>query len=243
MGSVSIIIGTSWNLLLFIENLMEIFVLLLSVVLGIAIVLFLNPKKKIVALLLTFSGAYLLSITMLKLFPEVYAKGDENIGIFIILGLITQLVLDFFSKGAEHGHVHTLGSNYFPWALFVSLNIHAFMEGLPLADHQHHELLWAIVIHKIPIAMVLASLLIHFKGAKSFAFLFLLIFAIMTPLGTIMGSRISFLVTYSNQINAIVAGVFLHIATIILFESSKDHQFNIQKFTALIIGVLLALLL
>lgn len=222
---------------------MEILVLLLTVATGFAIVKFLNPKKKIIGLLLTFSGAYLLSITVLKLFPEVFEKGDANIGIFIIIGLVTQLVLDFFSKGAEHGHVHILETKHFPWALFISLNIHAFMEGLPLSDHQHHELLWAIVIHKIPIVMVLASLLIHFKGKKSFAFIFLIIFAFMTPLGIIVGDKIPFFVTYSNQINALVAGVFLHIATIILFESSQEHRFNIQRFSALVIGVLLALLL
>ncbi len=222
---------------------MEIIALLLSVLVGIILVVILKPKKKFVALLLTFSGAYLLSITVLKLFPEIFEKGDANIGLYIIVGLVAQLVLDFFSKGAEHGHIHTLNTEHFPWALFISLNIHAFMEGLPLADHQHHELLWAIVIHKIPIVMVLASFLLHFKSNKSYAFFFLLLFAIMTPLGTIIGSKIPFLVTYSNEINAIVAGVFLHIATIILFESSQDHRFNILKFSALLFGVLLAMLM
>lgn len=222
---------------------MEIIALLLSVIIGVLLVVLLKPKKRSVSLLLTFSGAYLLSITVLKLFPEIFEIGGSNIGIYIIIGLLAQLVLDFFSKGAEHGHIHTLDTEHFPWALFISLNIHAFMEGLPLADHQHHELLWAIVVHKIPIVMVLASFLIHFKSNKTNAFLFLLVFALMTPLGTIIGSKIPFLITYSNQINAIVAGVFLHIATIILFESSQEHRFNIFKFSAVILGVVLALLM
>lgn len=222
---------------------MEILALLFSVLFGILLVVILKPKKKLVALLLTFSGAYLLSITVLKLFPEIFEKGDSNIGIFIILGLITQLVLDFFSKGAEHGHIHALDIKHFPWALFISLNIHAFMEGLPLSDHQHQELLWAIVIHKVPIVMVLASFLLYYTNKKSRAFLFLFIFAIMTPLGTIIGGRIPFLINYSNEINAIVAGVFLHIATIILFESSQEHRFNLLKFSVVLLGVILAILL
>lgn len=221
---------------------MEIFALLFSVLIGVLLVLILKPKNKIVAMLLTFSGAYLLSITVIKLLPEVFERGGENIGIFIIIGLVTQLVLDFFSKGAEHGHIHSLDTDNFPWALFISLNIHAFMEGLPLSDHQHHELLWAIVIHKIPIVMVLVSFFIHFSNNKKYALLFLIIFAFMTPLGTIVGDKIPFLITYSNQINAIVAGVFLHIATIILFESSQEHKFNILKFSALILGVFFAVI-
>ena len=222
---------------------MEIVVLVLSVVLGVALFLLLKPKKNIVSLLLTFSGAYLLSITVLKLLPEIFSKGNEQIGIYIILGLVLQLILDFFSKGVEHGHLQAVDHHSFPWALFISLMLHAFMEGLPLSDHQHHELLWAIVVHKVPIAMVLASFLLHYTKKNTKGIIFLIIFGIMTPLGTIVGGKIPFLISYSNEINAVVAGVFLHIATIILFESSKDHSFNIQKFSALLVGILLALVM
>ena len=220
---------------------MEIIALLLAVFLGIILVLLIKPKASIVSLLLTFSGAYLLSITVLKLFPEIYSHDhSEHIGLFVILGLLIQLILDYFSKGAEHGHIHTLETQLFPWALFISLNVHAFMEGLPLSDHQHHELLWAIVIHKVPITMVLASLFIHHASQKKYAILFLLIFSLMTPLATVLGDKLSFLIAYRNEINAVVAGTFLHIATIILFESSKEHRFNIFKFIALLFGILLA---
>lgn len=222
---------------------MEIIALILSVVVGALLVLLLKPKKQLVALLLTFSGAYLLSITVLKLFPEIFSKGDESIGVYIILGLLVQLLLDFFSKGAEHGHLHKVETRVFPWALFLSLTIHAFMEGLPLSDHEHHDLLWAIVIHKVPIVMVLVSFLLSYTSKKAIALIFLIIFAFTTPLGTIVGNKILFLIKYSNEINAIVAGAFLHIATIILFESSKDHRYNIQKFTAIFIGVALALVM
>ena len=220
---------------------MEIIALLLAVIIGVLLVFIVKPGKNIVALLLTFSGAYLLSITILKLFPEIYEHGGNRIGIYVILGLILQLILDFFSKGAEHGHMHALDTDNFPWALFISLNIHAFMEGLPLSDHEHHDLLWAIVIHKVPITMVLASFFIHYKRKRIFALLFLGIFALMTPLGTFVGNKTVFLIQYSTEINAIVAGVFLHIATIILFESSKEHHFNFYKFSAVLVGIGLAL--
>jgi len=218
----------------------EIIALLVAVLIGVLLVILLKPKKNLIALLLTFSGAYLLSITVLKLFPEIFSKGDDNIGLFIILGLLFQLILDFFSKGAEHGHFHVSDNQKLPWALFISLTLHAFMEGLPLSDHNHHDLLWAIVLHKIPIVMVLISFLFHYNKQNKWAYIYLIVFALMTPLGSVIGNKIPFLITYSNEINAIVAGVFLHIATIIIFESSQEHRFNIQKFTALIVGVALA---
>ncbi len=221
---------------------MEIIALILSVLVGVLLVVVLKPKEKFVALLLTFSGAYLLSITVLNLFPDIFAKGDDSIGIYIILGLLIQLVLDFFSKGADHGHIHVADTKIVPWALFISLTIHAFMEGLPLSSQHHHDLLWAIVVHKVPIVMVLVSFLLHYTNKKGISLLFLIIFALMTPLGSLVGNSIPFLIKYSNEINAIVAGSFLHIATIILFESSKDHRFNLQKFSAILVGVGLAIL-
>ena len=80
---------------------------LLSVILGYAIALFIKPKKKNnLKLLLAFSGSFLLSITVMHLLPDVYESHNLSVGIFIMLGILFQIVLEFFSKGAEHGHVH-----------------------------------------------------------------------------------------------------------------------------------------
>jgi hypothetical protein len=221
---------------------MEYIALLISVISGATLVVVLKPSSKIVQVLLTFSGAYLLAITLLNFLPEIYTSGVNQIGIFVVIGLVIQLVLDFFSKGAEHGHFHHDGQKHFPYSLFISLNIHAFMEGLPLADHQHSDLLWAIVIHHLPIAMVLASFMLISNWNKKLSVFFILLFGLMTPLGAFIGGSVQFLIDYHLQINAIVAGVLLHIATIILFESSQNHKFNFIKFTSVLIGIALAFL-
>jgi len=217
--------------------------LIASVLVGIIIVFGLKPSFKTVQLLLAFSGAYLLSITILHLFPEVYAVKNANIGLFILLGLLLQLILDFFSKGAEHGHIHVEENVIFPWALFISLNIHAFLEGIPLGHNQHHEyLLWAIVIHNIPISIILGTFFVSSKISKKNAVLFLLLFSLMTPFGSLTGEYVQFLANYKTEITAIIIGIFLHISTIILFETSKDHKFNLLKFLAILVGMLVAYL-
>jgi len=201
-----------------------------------------KPNNKVVRLLLAFSGAYLLSVTILHLLPEVYSGTNDfkRIGIFILVGIILQSVLESFSKGAEHGHIHIhTDGKKFPMLLFVSLCIHAFSEGLPI-HHSDTNLLWAIVVHKIPIAIVLTTFLIHAKFSKKIIFTFLIFFAIMSPLG-ILANKISFFVSYKTEITALIIGVFLHISTIILFESSENHKFNFQKFTAILLGVLLTI--
>jgi len=220
---------------------MSIGILIASVLLGIAIVFWLKPKRHFTQLLLSFSGAYLLAITATHLLPEVYQSSSKNIGVFIILGLLIQLIMDYFSKGAEHGHIHTHNKNELPMVLFISLCLHAFMEGIPINDHEHQKLLWAIVVHKIPITIVLGSFLLQAKMSLSKSLIILFAFALMSPLGSYFGSNISFLLTYKTEITAIIIGIFLHISTTIIFESSENHKFNIAKFVAILVGFGLAL--
>ncbi len=221
----------------------EIISLALSVAIGVLIVLLIKPKQEIIRYLLTFSGAYLLSITVLKFLPEIYKETNTtNIGLFVLMGLLFQLVLDFFSKGVDHGHVHHQDFTRFPWALFISLCIHSLMEGLAVSDHDHHNLLWAIVIHKIPITMVLVTFLWVSKMKRLKSIVFLIGFGLMSPLGVWLGTASPVLVQYQPFINAFIAGMFLHISTAIISEASDNHKFKWIQFAMVILGVLIAYL-
>ena len=219
---------------------MSFLILFLSVILGVLIVYLLKPKLHFTQLLLSFSGAYLLAITITHLLPEAFIESNKNVGVFIILGLLIQLIMDYFSKGAEHGHIHHHG-NKFPTILFFSLCLHAFMEGIPLAHDEHQELLWAIVVHKLPITIVLGSFLAHSNTTLFKSLSLLLLFGLMSPLGSLIGGNIDFLITYKTEITAVVIGVFLHISTIIIFESAENHKFNFAKFIAILLGFGVAL--
>ncbi|MCF6280511.1 MAG: ZIP family metal transporter [Flavobacteriaceae bacterium] len=220
---------------------MNFLILFLAVIVGVLVVYVLKPKKSITQLLLSFSGAYLLAITVTHLLPEVFENSTKNIGVFIILGLLIQLVMDYFSKGVEHGHIHHHKSG-FSIILFMSLCLHAFMEGIPLADHEHQELLWAIVVHKIPITIVLGSFLAYSDTSLIKSLALLLFFALMSPLGSYIGASTSFMLTYKTEITAIIIGIFLHISTIIIFESAENHKFNSTKFIAILVGFGVALI-
>ncbi len=222
-------------------------VLIVSVLVGIGVAFGLQIKPKRLQLLLSFSGAYLLSITILHLLPEIGTiPNHSSVYHFILVGLLLQLILDFFSKGAEHGHIHHQEHQIFPWALFISLSLHAFMEGIPLGHHTHdtHEhLLWAIVVHKIPISIILATFLSKSKFSNKVTIFTLILFSLMSPLGSWSGEHISFLIHYKSEITAVIIGVLLHISTIILFESSKDHKFNLFKFLSILLGMIIAFLI
>lgn len=217
--------------------------LVIPVIVGFILVQLIKPNSKHLQLFLSFSGAYLLSVTVLHLIPEVFSHQQQHIGLFILLGIVLQTGLEYLSKGAEHGHIH--GHDFekrIPWLLLGSLCLHAFLEGMPLGLGDNENLLYAIVIHKLPIAIILAVFLKNSSLSKGFVFLFLFLFAIMSPLGSWLSGHFSVIHQYTDQINALIIGVFLHISTAILFESSENHKFNLQKFIAILIGFALAFL-
>ena len=213
---------------------------LLSVLIGYGIALVLKPNNKTnLKLLLAFSGSFLLSLTVMHLLPEVYESKNGNIGLFIMLGILFQIILEFFSKGAEHGHVHGHPHmNHIPWLLFISLCIHAFLEGFPVSHH--HDLALGIAIHHLPIAIILTTFFINASLNNKAIFIFMITFAIMTPLGTFSSGSLPVLNEYYDEITAVVIGILFHISSTIIFESSEGHKFNIAKVSMIVIGIALA---
>ena len=211
-----------------------------SVLIGFIIALVIKPSNTVgLKLLLSFSGAYLLSITVLEFLPEIYSQEEKLVGIFIMIGILLQIILEFFSKGAEHGHLHRdPNSSSFPLLLLISLCVHSLLEGFPLNGREH--LLHGVVLHKIPVAIILATFLLQSKIKKPKIVLFLLIFAAMTPVGSWLSKTLTTLETFEVYVNAVVVGIFLHISTTILFEASSNHTFNSSKLAVIIAGILLA---
>ena len=211
---------------------------ILAVALGFVLAVFTKKQKSWnTKLLLSFSGAFLLALTLFELLPEVYEHLDTKLsGLFIMCGILLQIVLELFSKGAEHGHVHIhKHETAFPWMLFVSLCIHSFLEGFPI--HEHNDMIYGVLVHKIPIAALVSMFLFQSNYSKLQIIAFLLVFTVMTPLGTFISNTWESIADYAHIINAIVIGIFFHISTTILFESGEGHKFNLSKFIAIILGV------
>ena len=213
---------------------------LLSVLTGYLIALILKPKaKQNLKLLLAFSGSFLLSLTVIHLLPYVYESDNKSVGIFIMCGILFQIILEFFSKGAEHGHVHGHEKlTQMPWLLFISLCIHTLLDGFPVG--RHHDLAYGIAIHHLPIAIILTTFFLNAQLNKVALFIFMVTFAIMTPLGTLVSDSFPILNEYFNQITAVVIGILFHISSTIIFESSEGHKFNIAKVSMIILGIVLA---
>ncbi len=226
---------------------------------------FLSPKAfvKHFAPLLTFSGAYLFSLTLIHIIPELFSQSLDpfKTGIYVLMGFLMQVVLEFFSSGVEHGHMHLHqnetdhkhGLSVF--FLLFSLCMHSFLEATivvqPTTGHSHGNsdvgsILFGIVMHKIPVAFALMSVLIPQVKSKRNAFLALLIFALAPVFGIFIGDFIGTSFDMGGDVMhilfSLVAGNFLHISTTIFFETTPSHSFNFRKIAAIAIGVGSALL-
>lgn len=231
------------------------FLLFITIIIsGTSVFAFRKVNPGFLKLLLSFSGAYLFALTVLHLIPEVYHSGDKNIGIFIFIGFFIQIVLEFFSEGIEHGHIHIHKNqnSAFPYGVMIGLCLHSFLEGMPLvqnfsdADTQR-SLLAGIILHHIPVAVALMTMLLQSGLSRSRAVFYLTLFAMMAPMGAFTGNyftqlRLQDVPLLFDRIMAVVIGIFLHISTTILFESYEEHRFNYFKLLIIILGAGLAML-
>lgn len=216
---------------------------------GLSIFLIKSDKTNFLKLILSFSGAYLFAITVLHLIPDAYSGPDSReIGVFILIGFLFQVFLEQFSEGVEHGHMHKHShSHAFPFGIMISLCLHAFLEGMPLAKEHHNELIFGIALHHIPAGFALASILVQNHINKKSTIFYVCIFALMAPIGYyvslgLSNGSIGGIETYFNKIMGIVIGIFFHISTTILFESSADHKINTRKMIAVLLGIGIALI-
>lgn len=227
-------------------------------------VLMINKKSLKVEMLsyfLVFAGAYLFSMTVIHLIPDLFLSGEDPfmLGLYILIGFFIQKVLENFSNGVEHGHVHAHGGYSVPY-LLIALSLHSFLEGSIMTDsiHSNHtpdsvyshgsspKILLGIVMHKIPAAFALMALLMSQMKKPKRAIFLVLIFAMASPLGLLfsefLGHSELLPERYLIIFFAIVAGSFLQISTTIFIESDPHHKLNWKRFSISILGALAAVL-
>jgi zinc transporter ZupT len=217
--------------------------LILSVLVGVFLGKFFGNREKFAKNLLIVSAGFLITICLNEVFPQVYAKEHSNIGLWVIGGVVLQMLLENLTKGFEHGHFHhhTEGKNILPVALMIGMFIHAFLEGIPLANETEvlSPYLTGILVHNLPISFILGAFLVKNRKFSPSALLIISLFALASPLGVILGKY--FNPNWEIYFLAVVGGIFLHISSVIIFESSKNHNVDWRKIGLVMLGTLLAM--
>lgn len=180
-----------------------------------------------------FGGAFLLAVCFIGLLPETIfihniQDGDASVSLWpfiaVLVGFLVQQVLDGISAHAEHGHTE---EGFTLTGLMIGLSIHALLEGMPIVDTTggvNWGLVAGIVIHNIPVALILVGLMAARGMGLGKVLLLLSIFALMTP----VGSLLNVLVLQPQGlwrciIAGVVVGVLLHVSSSILFDHKRNH--------------------
>ena len=240
------------------------FILLFLTALVAGLLVFVAPtfKEKYFKLILVFAGSYLFSITIIHIIPELFAGNldPSSMGIYILLGFLMQQLLEYWSAGIEHGHIHKHHSatSKGVFTLMLGLFIHAFLEGTLLShdqtstaegvkllhEHSSKTVLLGILMHKGPAAFALAAVL-SASLSKKWTLILLSLFALASPLGMLSSA---FFITNGllskegiGILYGLVTGGFLHISTTIFFESSPHHTFQLNKLAITFLAAALAL--
>lgn len=236
-------------------------VLFLPVMLSGLLMVNMKISESRLKLILSFSAAYLLALCFLHLLPEIFSEGStKQAGVFILIGFFIQLLLEFFSTGIEHGHIHVHNhqhSSRLPFSIVFGLFFHSLLEGMPVSEMMQYNvagsvvgfknsLVFGITLHNIPISIAFMTLMLKQGLPKSKAVAYLFLFSLMAPAGASFNELLKLCgvanIAFIMQIAlGIVIGIFLHISTTIMFESSeKNHRYHITKIVSILLGAVVA---
>lgn len=197
-------------------------------------------------------GAFVLIGFIIQLFLELLSKGIEH-------GHVHH-----DNHNHNHGQSTFLKSNTKFIALLIGLSIHSLIEGIPLSGdfsevgHHHHGhehtpitndftwvFFWSIIAHKLPVAIVLSLFMLDNHFTKVKFFIYLSIFALMTPLGGIIGhyANDAGWLSIQNYLLAITSGMLLHITTLLIFEDYHSNKDKLINLIFISLGIAISLLL
>jgi zinc transporter ZupT len=219
---------------------------------GLLIFLVPSTRTKNFRLLLVFAGSYLFAITVTHILPELFRSAEDLhlTGILVLAGFFLQQVLEYFTSGIEHGHIHQHGhgeKKISAIMLLSALCLHAFLEGGILAEprgfwpgYDPVAILIGIALHRAPAAFALMAVLAAQLQSRQRAVPYLLFFSLAAPAGLFLSNYFANADVLNGAgmmaIYALVSGNFLHISTTIVFESSPDHHFNAKRLLVAVLG-------
>ncbi|MEQ9187096.1 MAG: ZIP family metal transporter [Cryomorphaceae bacterium] len=207
-------------------------------------------KKQWIYLFLSAGGAYLITVLFTHILPELFENLGHTAGYVLLVGFIAQILLENYSRGIEHGHAHPSATKTALLISYAALCLHALIEGMPLASvlfnsviQFDRELTLGIMLHKIPVAITLSTLLIRSGLKKHTSLMWLFGFIACTVVGSALqhglGNNSEELMFMSL---GLTVGILLHVSTTILFESSDEHRLSTKRIAVIAIGILLGVI-
>ena len=204
------------------------------------------------------AGGFFLGAALLHLLPEAQESLevlDGPVPWAMVFCLVGFLLILFLEKLVVSGHHHVPNSTtlstrspVYPYVRTIVLSLHSVIAGYALGAGGTVNMVLIIfaaeISHKLSAAFALSVSLVRSGMTKSRLRRVILLFALMTPVGIVIGEFVSSRIQgdasmiVSGVINAIAAGTFLYVAIVdILHEEFESEDRRWEKFALLIGGL------
>jgi len=192
-------------------------------------------KSDLLHLFVAFGAGVFLGAVFFHLLPDVKASKDAFV--FVLAGFLFVLLFEQLASMHRHGCLDSASTNKHDvvgMAAFVGLVVHSITAGFALGvgalsnEQLGIVMFLAIIAHKAVGAFSLATVLRLSSFSVQKSVRLLIIFAFMTPLGTVAAYfMMAHLSPASMQIpTALAAGTFLYVATMDLLPEAFHIERN-----------------
>lgn len=187
----------------------------------------------------------LLGMSFAHMIPEAAELSPAYFGLWLLLGFLILMVVERFAMAhacdERHCDYHTVGL-----AAFLGLTVHGLIEGAALASSMvvpaiGPMVLIAVLSHKLPSGVALASILRLAGKTRSQSLLFVLGVSISGPVGLFFSYQLlsySALSGTAGALLAVSAGTFLYIgACDLLPEMHRGGESRVGRLACFLFGV------
>ena len=233
------------------NTLLLMFIISLSMFVGMFIVFFIdNKKEKILGHLLGFSCGIIIALLVFDIFSEVII--ELNVFWLIVLATLGYLISKNLDKLVPHHHQHNKTKTEKKKTLFhvgvitfVGIMLHNITEGIALFTILEHNtnivmpFIIGIVVHNIPLGIALASPIYYSTNNKKKTFLYTGVAVLSTLIGGLIGLLFSDLFVKFNlpiYILGITSGMLSYVVVDELLPTAK--KYNKKFIYSVILGIL-----
>lgn len=214
-------------------------------------------------LLVALSSGIFLGILFFALLPDLMDAAHEALhdgagheifletGMFIMIGFLAVLFIDVLMKhfhvsscACEHEHDEPHGHDLTSWSAFAGLAIHAAIDGILLTiavwagDDIGLGVLAAIAIHKFVELFSLSSVFKLTDWSRQRVMIFLVVFALITPLSAFVAWPIIDMVSGASLLIplAVATGTFMYVSMYSLLPEAFHERKDVMKSFVLVVA-------
>ena len=193
-----------------------------------------SPRgKNTQRLLIAFGAGFMLAVAALAMLPHALEAGRGAAAVVLVgylLVHLTQHVLTPHFHFGEETHSHEMRSRWVGIIALLGLQLHTFFDGVAIASGFHvgstlgSVVFLAILLHKIPEGVTVASIMLASGNSRRGAILGVLALGVSTLAGVLLTTQVAFLSTHGL---ALSAGVTIYVAASNLIpEVQKERSWS-----------------